>query len=234
MAESIAGLTARPFESDHLGGPVFDCSDPNHALEAVARARKAGAILVSCRTDGDGEALAKAGFRQVETLVTFERSTEGVLAAEAYATVRAGGRDDIDACRSIASTALRYDRFHADPRIDDRKADGLKADWIENDLRGRADVTLVAETAGDVGGFCAMLLRPAFAVIDLIAVAPNHQGRGLGRAMVAAALDRYRGQVPSIQVGTQAANPQSLKFYQSVGFVEIRRANTWHWMPEGP
>lgn len=225
-------LTERPFEAEHLGGPVFDCSDAGRAEEAVRRGRDAGAVLISCRTEGDGKALSAAGFSKVETLVTLECSSfKAVVARSSEVPVRAGGPGDIPACRGIAAEALRWDRFHADPRIDNGAADGLKADWIENDLKGRADRTFVAETGGAVVGFCAMLLRPDLAVIDLIAVAPGEQGKGIGRALVAAAIDHYRDSVAAIRVGTQAANPQSLTFYHSLGFEEVGRADTWHWMP---
>lgn len=232
MSTAAPVLTERSFEAEHLGGPVFDCADPERAAAAVEQARKAGAILVSCRTEGAGTHLSNAGFRKVETLVTFERKTAGrIVEGPITAAVRSGGVEDIPACRRIAVAALRWDRFHADPRIDDRAADTLKADWIENDLRGRADVTFVVEALGNVAGFCAMLLRSDVAVIDLIAVDPDRQGQGLGRALVAAALDHYRDRVAAMQVGTQAGNPSSLNFYRSMGFEEIRRADTWHWMP---
>lgn len=225
-------LTERPFETSHLGGPVFDCADANDAAEAVRQGRGVGAVLISCRTEGDGNALSAAGFRKVETLVTLELNplkgfygqTDGVL-------VRAGGMADVSACRGIATAALRWDRFHADTRIDDGAADRLKADWIANDLTGRADRVFVAETGGAVAGFCAMLLRQDLAVIDLIAVAPDKQGKGIGRALVTGAIGHYHERVVTIRVGTQAANPQSLTFYRSLGFEEVGRADTWHWMP---
>lgn len=233
MSAEFAGLlTERAFEAAHLGGPVFDCIDPDRAVEAVALGREAGALLISCRTAGSGESLSAAGFRHVETLVTLERLlSDPPETAAVKGPVRIGGEGDIPACRRIAATALRFDRFHADPRIEDNVADLLKSDWIENDLRGRADVVFVAEVNDRVAGFCAMLLRPEHAVIDLIAVDPGRQGSGLGRALVSAALERYRALVPVMQVGTQAANPSSLAFYRSLGFKEIKRAETWHWMP---
>jgi len=232
MDKADALLTARPFESQHLGGPVFDCADPERADDAVRQGRDAGAVLISCRTEGKGAALAAAGFRKVETLVTLERKMTGAIDVPAGAPiVRAGDDGDVAACRRIAAAALRWDRFHADPRIDDGRADALKADWIENDLCGRADLTLVAEADGQVAGFCALLRRMDAAVIDLIAVDPALQGKGIGRALVIDALNRYRASVPAMRVGTQAGNPSSIVFYRSLGFGEKTRADTWHWTP---
>lgn len=232
MDKSDALLTACPFESQYLDGPVFDCADPERADGAVRQGRESGAVLISCRVDGSGAVLAAAGFRKVETLVTLQFKMAGLVAAPSgVPAVRAGNEGDVAACRRIAVAALRWDRFHADPAIDDDKADALKADWIENDLRGRADLTLVAEVAGQVAGFCALLQRPDVAVIDLIAVDPDRQGKGIGRALVSAALNHYRQVVPTMLVGTQAGNPSSLSLYRNLGFVEINRADTWHWTP---
>ncbi|WP_161973697.1 GNAT family N-acetyltransferase [Hwanghaeella grinnelliae] len=225
-------MTERAFEAAHLGGPVFDCADTGNAVQAVSQGREAGAVLISCRTEGEGDALAAAGFRKVETLVTLERRSLKPLDGRlGRGLVRAGGVADVPACRRVAVEALRWDRFHADPRIDDQAADALKAEWIENDLRGRADRVFVAEVDGAVAGFCAMLLRADLAVIDLIAVAPDKQGKGIGRALVAAAVDHYREQMTAMLVGTQAGNPASVSFYKSMGFQEVKRADTWHWTP---
>lgn len=232
MTETTAILSARPFETAHLGGPVYDCVDAKQAHEAVRQGRKAGAFLISCRTSGDGDELATAGFFKVETLVTLERPVTGEVGIPGKVLpVRLAGEEDIADCRLIAAAALRWDRFHADPRIEDAKADALKADWIENDIRGRSDVTLVVEAMDKVAGFCALLLRNDRAVIDLIAVAPDNQGQGIGRSLVVAALNWLRSKAIVLQVGTQAGNPSSLSFYRSMGFQEVQRADTWHWVP---
>jgi GNAT superfamily N-acetyltransferase len=52
-----------------------------------------------------------------------------------------------------------------------------------------------------------------------MAVAPRHQGRGVGRALMAAALDVARAQGRSrLIVATAAADIGNLRFYQRLGF----------------
>lgn len=217
-------LKPSPFEAEYLGGPVYRLTDPTKAAAAVRHAKEAGAVLVACRTTVD---LSPAGFRRIETLVTLETETPPEAPATPGCTVRDATAADIEVCRGIAIAELRQNRFHADPEIDNGAADAVRAAWIENAIRGRADRVLVACIGDEVAGFNAMLRRDDATVIDLIAVAGSAQGRGVGRALVAT-IGRD-GSVSRIRVGTQAANTGSLAFYNSLGFQETDRQDTWHW-----
>jgi len=230
-----AYLDVRPFEASFLGGPVFALSDPTGAEEAVAWALDAGCRLVVCRTAvGEGEPLKAAGFRKIEQLVTYARSLEDAPPVRSTWRIEQAGETDVEACRAIAALALRSDRFHADPRIDDRVASDLKAAWIENSIRGRADSVFLAVRAGSVAGFNAVNLRGTTAIIDLIAVSPAFHGKGAASALIGAALERYSGTCVEMRVGTQAANLPALRLYEKLGFEEVGQAETWHWHPSGP
>ena len=56
-------------------------------------------------------------------------------------------------------------------------------------------------------------------VIDLIAVGSEHQGRRVGKAMVAYFVRRYVGVCTLLRVGTQVANLASLRLYEKEGFL---------------
>jgi GNAT superfamily N-acetyltransferase len=61
--------------------------------------------------------------------------------------------------------------------------------------------------------------RPSALEIKNTAVAPSHQGRGIGRALVGAALALARGAGCSrLIVATAAADTGNLRFYQRLGF----------------
>jgi GNAT superfamily N-acetyltransferase len=60
---------------------------------------------------------------------------------------------------------------------------------------------------------------PAAAEIKNMAVAPSHQGRGIGRALVEAAIALARAEGRSmLVVATAAADTGNLRFYQRAGF----------------
>ena len=61
--------------------------------------------------------------------------------------------------------------------------------------------------------------RPAEAELKNMAVDPSHQRRGIGRALVAAAIELLREEGrSSLVVATAAADIGNLRFYQRLGF----------------
>jgi ribosomal protein S18 acetylase RimI-like enzyme len=134
----------------------------------------------------------------------------------------------------IAAEAVTDDRFHADPRFPAEQAGKLKAAWLANDFAGRADCLLVAESEGRLAGYIACLLHQRAAVIDLVAVAPAAQGRGVGASLVEAAIAHYTGRAGHLAAGTQAHNRAAVRLYGKLGFREAQRATTLHrWWDAG-
>jgi len=63
---------------------------------------------------------------------------------------------------------------------------------------------------------------PAHLHIDLL---PRAQGRGYGRRMIEALLDRLRGRgVPGVHLGVSVYNRRAAGFYERLGFRELTRA----------
>lgn len=221
-------LKPSPFEAEHLGGPAYWLMEPGQSETAVAYAQQTDTKLIACRSNTD---LSAAGFRKIETLVTFEIAIADLPRVEVPLgiEIRQAGGADIEASRSLAIAELRQNRFHADPGINDSAADAMRAAWIENDIRGRADRVMLACQDGTVVGFNALLVRGDVVIIDLIAVSAEAQGQGIGKALVAAIGKADDSRM--IRVGTQAANGTSIAFYKSLGFHEVDRQDTWHWTP---
>src|SRR3954453_20066555 len=79
---------------------------------------------------------------------------------------------------------------------------------------------LVAHYDGAVVGHLQLVTpKPGEFEIKNIAVRPSHQRRGVGAALVAAALDEARAKGATIvQVATATADTANLRFYQRLGF----------------
>lgn len=243
-----AEFQIQDFETNLLGVPVgrVSFSGEGAALSAdglaglVAGWRKDGVWLVASRVPEawDGiAALEQGGFQAVETLVTFRCGLSGDAQPNAHPDangpaggVTLAGPGDFEACLGIARRAFTNDRLHRDPRVPGPAADMIRQQWVRNDLEGRADASFIVSAMGDVAGFNLCLLDGDEAVIDLIAVDAGHQQKGLGRALVRAAQDHYRGRAATMRVGTQADNEPSLALYRGAGFVESRRQTTFHWI----
>lgn len=225
-----------------LGRPVFRVGwdgegDEEAAAEAV-RAHAAGHVAamydakLPANAIGPARALCAIGFYPVDTALTLSRERDvappaappGVLVAEC-SPERASG------ALAIAASAFRHSRFHLDPAIPAETANEIKRRWVESYVRKeRGDALLVAERGGRIAGFLAALVAERgegpVAVIDLVAVAEPSRGSGAGRALVAAFAERYEGM--PLEVGTQAANRPSVRFYERLGFSLERATMVLH------
>jgi ribosomal protein S18 acetylase RimI-like enzyme len=165
-----------------------------------------------------------AGFFPVDVAVTLARPPVAAAPAGAPACDLApAGPEHRDGVLAIAAAAIRGSRFHLDPLLPDGLADRIKRAWSDNCLRGLRGVGMtVALSDGAVAGFLAAGetrrdgLRAR--VIDLIAVHPDRQGRGIGRTLVDAFVREHGPHADLLLVGTQAANIRSLRLYEEQGF----------------
>ena len=163
-------------------------------------------------------ALTDIGFRLVDTALSFSGMPEGGTVSG----MRFADPADRDAVAGITGQSFRFSRFHLDPQVPDSLANAIKAAWAANYFSGqRGDGMVIAEHEGRVAGFLQLLWAGNRLVIDLIGVAPQLQGRGLGRGMIrhAARHGTGDGRIPAgMLVGTQAANTPSVRLYESLGF----------------
>jgi GNAT superfamily N-acetyltransferase len=83
-----------------------------------------------------------------------------------------------------------------------------------------AGEVLVAEEGGEIIGHLQLVAGEGADVeLKSMAVAEGHRGRGVGRTLVEAALQRCRDRgSPRITVATAAADIGNLRFYQRQGF----------------
>jgi GNAT superfamily N-acetyltransferase len=134
---------------------------------------------------------------------------------------------------AIAGSAYRYSRFHLDPLVPQSIAHQIKRAWIHNYIRKqRGEKLWVASVDGRPVGFLAVLASEAagkrIRTIDLIAVEPTFQNKGVGKALVAHFLAAYQHEADVLQVGTQVANIPSLRLYQKLGFLMNKAAYVLH------
>jgi len=90
---------------------------------------------------------------------------------------------------------------------------------IEQKRKVQPELFLVAELAGDVVGTTIAGDDGHRGWVHLVAVSPDHRGRGIGRTLVldAAARLRERG-VPKLNLQVRGDNPGVVAFYESLGF----------------
>lgn len=133
----------------------------------------------------------------------------------------------------IAASCFKYSRFHLDPLIPMSIANKIKRRWVGSYLDGKRGERLFVALKGDRPvGFIAVLTAEfrgePHCTIDLVGVSLDHQGQGVGAALMQCFLAYCEGQNEPACVGTQAANIPSLGFYARAGFVPVASSYVFH------
>jgi ribosomal protein S18 acetylase RimI-like enzyme len=212
--------------SEVMARPVFRV-DGSGATDELEAHRRRGFYFAKVPTDrvGDVRALTRIGYAVVDTAVTFELVND--LPIETSVEVRECMPADADGVLAIAGSAFRYSRFHLDPDVGLELAHRVKREWIANYVaKRRGDALLVALVADKPAGFLASLVSHGTAAIDLVAVATEAHGKGVGTALCAAFARRYTG-MPRL-VGTQVVNVPSIRMYTKLGYQLARSQYVLH------
>jgi ribosomal protein S18 acetylase RimI-like enzyme len=185
-------------------------------------------------------ALEREGAIVTDVLVTLQRDTKNLPPSQpslqGVRIVQADENDEGDAVK-IAKSVFRIDHFHSDQRLPNSKSDELYAKWTSNCFHGLADAVLAAKKGSNVLGFITCKIENLtpqykYGVIDLVGVAKESKGKGVGTALVAGALKWFSKSVPSVHVGTQSGNINALRLYEKSGFKATSAEATLHlWIP---
>lgn len=235
-----------PWDSEHFGFPVgryvAEWMDEAAAAAAVQHARASGLRCMYFLTGADQtDSIAAAqrhGFRVVDVRLTLEQVgswPQPVMALTAGAVLRSAETGDRAALDALARESFTDSRFYADPGFPRAKAGELYARWLQRDLELDPDGVIVAQIGREVAGFISTRMGPTAGQISLIAVDEHFRAAGLGGALVAAALERLRGQgAAMVSVVTQARNLGALRMYERAGF-RTQRVDLWfhYWLGEG-
>ena len=173
-------------------------------------------------------ALVAFGFRPVDVSLSFARAVRasGEIASQVWSGgVRLARPEDEAEVRRIAAESLTTSRFHLDPTIGLDLAARIKSEWAGNFFSGkRGQAMVVAEKGGQMAGFLLFVYSEKALVIDLLAVDEPYRRQGAGAAIIAFAEANLPG-FTTLNVGTQAANTGSVRFYEAQG---LRYAGASH------
>jgi dTDP-4-amino-4,6-dideoxy-D-galactose acyltransferase len=228
-APPAAPCTVLEWDSEFFGVSIARVPDERPDAAALADAAAwADAQAVDCLyllVDADHaaglRAAAACGFRAVDVRLDFERSAEPEPAAPASA-VRRGIPDDLRALAPLARGAFTRSRFFADGRFDPERCAAMFELWLAKGLDGLLPGFVLVDDA--VRGFVVASAADGGGRIDLIAVAPEARGAGVGPALVEAAV-RELGATP-VRVATQGSAIGAQRLYQRCGF-RTAAAGVW-------
>jgi len=146
-------------------------------------------------------------------------------------SIRAFRESDREAVKRI--TAVCFDGISIDQNL--QKVCGLVAgrDWqwrktrqLGGEMDARPNGFIVAEADGRVVGFINTQADPGSAVgrISHLAVLPEYQKRGLGRALIDAALVQLaREGMECVRIESLDNNALAMRIYEELGWTEVAR-----------
>lgn len=175
------------------------------------------------------ECLLKFGFRRIITEVEFSGDVKAEAGRLNNSQVRRAIRSDRDRILRIASTSFRFDRFHSDSYINRHKADQIKKLWVASALDNESTKGVwIAEYGREVAGFCLTVQSSNTIRVDLIAVASEFRGLGIGASLLTALPSCFNQERVTIVAGTQQQNKESCQLYRKLGMSITLSRNVYH------
>jgi ribosomal protein S18 acetylase RimI-like enzyme len=244
-------LTADPPRSLEVHGLDFDTRLFGARLGSIARTGAADvhapelrATLNGARRDGFAHlifrvsaedlssiwAAEQAGLKLVDIGVdsTFDLRRTALPEQPATPLVRRARAEDMAPLQDLAASAFVRSRFVVDPFFSPEANVKLHREWVKNLFGGLAQAIFVCEIDGQVAGFVSNSVNATEARIPLIATNANFRRMGIGKALVAAAVNWSAQQgVPVAHVKTQAHNYPALALYHRAGYVVTKTELTF-------
>ena len=216
--DCILGLTGEPLADFNMLTLGSDPDAEGFLTHAVARAKSRGLPLTAMMSPHVAQALApvatRLGLRAVGTSpLMVLRAGTSVPASRPVKVTRALGAELVGVAGDLVAAAFDVQRDAVARCIDVgiTETAGLETyiAWGEDGAMSAVTVTPTGNTAG----------------ISLMATPPQHQRKGLGRALLTQVIDDYRGRgVERFHLGaTEAGRP----LYVSLGFEPIAELSAW-------
>jgi len=130
---------------------------------------------------------------------------------------------------AVAVHALDAASFAGAP---DYRPESLQA-FLEEHLGAHdldPELSRVAELGGQIAGFLLARRRTDASVgfVDILAVEPRHQGKGIGTALLAQSFSLLRAAgLEEAQLGVASSNPRALRVYERIGMTPRFRYDTY-------
>jgi ribosomal protein S18 acetylase RimI-like enzyme len=159
---------------------------------------------------------------QISHLHSLELSKSNI--AIDYASVA-----DLPALRLIAAENHTLSRFFTDTHFAHQKCRELYAIWVEKAVRDPDTCVFTWRAGGEACAYVTAKICPeGSGEIDLVGIAPQYQGRGLGPQLIVQALRYFQQQkVDRVTTVTQGRNVHALKLYEKCGF-SIASIELWY------
>ena len=138
-------------------------------------------------------------------------------------TIREATIDDLNKIHNLGKTVEEFN-------VSDEAATFWPKHILRNCIESKTDWLILAEENNEILGFTIVNNSPVFkkAIIENIFVSPQHRKKGVGKKLLAAAVERIREtDCEYICILTEVDNNTAINFYVSNGF---NRGKNFAWL----
>jgi hypothetical protein len=218
-----------PWDSETFGIRIADLEidtsrlcpstvDLHRALDRWTRSHGVQLVGASVPTSALAhiDVLQAVGFRYLDTTlrVTYPRFQSATL-APSVVEFRAGCVSDVPAVLSIAGSAFRHGRYHADPHVNPQRANQRYRDWVNRVVfSGGPQELYVLAFGDDIRAFSVIEMNETAGHLHLVGVSP--EWHGLNATLATLRLFQARG-AAVVHSKISAANTAALNSHARLG-----------------
>lgn len=142
---------------------------------------------------------------------------------------------DLEDIKRIGLTVWKMDRYHAEPKLNQKAADRYWYDMVIGNCEKEDVLTIVAELDNKVVSFIQLRenknlserFNIKYGTICLVGVDVKYQGKRIGQRLVQEAANYFRENgFVKVDVTTDINNVSAIRMYEKNGFVVIHRGLT--------
>lgn len=172
--------------------------------------------------------LQRNNFILVDGLISLETNPFELKIEPPVIHIREAKKDDLPSLKRMTQGLYLLSRIYNDTLISKAKADEFFAKWIENSILGdAADLVLVWEEREKILGYITLQKKGQ---IPLIGVSKHAQGRGIGKKLIKASLNKFKEwDIKKVIIETQISNIPALRLDQDCGFKVVNSYFTFRW-----
>jgi dTDP-4-amino-4,6-dideoxy-D-galactose acyltransferase len=212
------------WDSSFFGLPIGRVREQVAADEIALAAHEADAHHLRCTyllaRAHDVALIVRAqeyGFVVFDVRIELARETTGHPAG--MERLRTGDVQDLAWLAPLVRKRFRATRFFADRRFPPERSAELYVEWLRRGLEGNPQRRILVSENDDGFVLCHIDRDSSTGTIELIGVAPDAAGTGLGRALIAGAGALFAAvAVTTANVVTQGHNIAAQRLYQAHGY----------------
>jgi dTDP-4-amino-4,6-dideoxy-D-galactose acyltransferase len=146
-------------------------------------------------------------------------------------------QSDIKVCSALDVNAevtnlanFQFSKFVEDPDLDRRGGSQVYKHWVLNSLKKPNKLYILSKDSNEnINGFLLYSYSKDICTVELIAVAQNSSGKGIGTNLFRALeYEVYNQGINIIRVGTQVRNTAAVNFYHRMGCKQVGCHQVYH------